>query len=482
MPDMLMGDGSWPFGARVLVVGDVMLDRYLMGQAIRISPEAPVPVVRIEEEDVRPGGAANVAANVAALGGRSHLLSVTGDDAAQRDLLATVAKYGVVIDFVADPTTRTTEKTRIVSGSQQITRVDREANISDEARAKLKRRFMEIAGDFDIIVLSDYAKGVLHDASEFLEYARILGKPTLVDPKRTELEAYRGAHVLKPNQKEFEALFGQAETTADIAARARCAMGRYGINNLVVTRGPLGMILLPQDGPEVEVPTFAQEVFDVSGAGDSVISMLAVALGSKNDLLSAVKLANVAAGVAVSRVGTYVVTAADMMHHAAGAAGHLSKVVTLKTLPAHLRRERLAGKKVVFTNGCFDILHPGHVRLLSDARKHGDLLVVGLNSDASVRGLKGDKRPVNTFADRAEVLAALDCVDFVVEFDAPTPIDLIKAVMPDVLIKGGDYEISSIVGSEFVTGHGGKVYALPFHDGYSTTGILTKSSVAGKGD
>lgn len=461
---------------RVLVVGDVMLDRYLCGGVARISPEAPVPVVRVEEEIVRPGGAANVAANVAALGGRCHLLSVAGDDVPQGELISSIARYGVVIDFISDATSRTTEKIRILSGSQQITRVDREGLISESSRTGLKRRFFEIAPDFDVIIISDYAKGVLAEPTELLAYARKLGKITLVDPKQCDPAAYSNAYLLKPNQKEFDILFGAASTASEMAAKAREAMVRLNIDNVVVTRSAQGMLLIPQDGEEIEVPTSAKEVFDVSGAGDSVIAMLSIAIGSGVSLTESVMLANVAAGIAVSRVGTYVVTAADMLHRAART-GHALKVTPLKSLLGHLRSERSRGKKIVFTNGCFDILHPGHVRLLADARRQGDLLVVGVNSDRSVCNLKGEGRPVNTFADRAEVLSALDSVDFVVEFDAPTPIELIKAIQPNVLVKGGDYQPDKIVGADFVSDFGGIVLALPFHEGYSSTNVMRRNAM-----
>ena len=460
--------------AHILVVGDVMLDRYLLGDVTRISPEAPVPVLRTVREDMRPGGAANVAANVAAMGGRCTLLGVVGADAAAVDVARLVAAHGVEAALVTDAGQATTQKTRLVAGTQQIVRFDTDASVSEAARAALLAAFTAALPGADLVILSDYAKGCLPDPAAFIAAAGAAGLRCLVDPKQADPARYAGAFLLKPNRKEFELLFG---TTGSMADRARAALARHGFGNRVVTLGADGMLLAGADGSSAQVPTEAQEVFDVSGAGDTVIAALAIAIDSGASVAEAVTAANLAASIAVSHAGTYVVTARDMAERRAQA-GAASKVLPLETLLPLLAAERRRGRRIVFTNGCFDILHPGHVRMLAACRRLGDVLVLGLNEDASVRRLKGPTRPVNTYADRAEVCAGLAAVDYVVGFEEDTPARLIEAVAPDVLAKGGDYSAgalggkAAIVGADFVRARGGQVVAVQFHQGYSSTRII----------
>ena len=460
--------------ARILVVGDVMLDRYLLGEVTRISPEAPVPVLRTVREETRPGGAANVAANVAAMGARCTLLGVVGADAAAAEVERLVAAHGAHAALVADPTQATTQKTRLVAGSQQIVRFDTDASVTDAARARLLAAFEAALPGADLVILSDYAKGSLAEVGAFLAAARAAGVRCLVDPKQADPARYAGAFLLKPNRKEFELLFGTAGAIAD---RARAALVRHGLQHLVVTLGADGMLLVSADGDMRQVPTEAQEVFDVSGAGDTVIAALAVAIAGGTSVAEAVTSANIAASIAVSHAGTYVVTARDMAARLAHGATP-SKVLGLEALLPQLEAERRRGRRIVFTNGCFDILHPGHVRMLNACRRLGDVLVLGLNEDASVRRLKGPTRPVNRFEDRAEVMAGLAAVDYVVGFGEDTPARLIEAVAPDVLAKGGDYSAEAlsgkeaIVGADFVRARGGQVVAVQFHQGYSSTRII----------
>lgn len=455
----------------ILVVGDVMLDRYLLGEVTRISPEAPVPVLRTVRQETRPGGAANVAANVAAMGAGCTLLGVVGEDAAAAEVAALVAAQGATPALVTDAGGETTQKTRLVAGTQQIVRFDTDAAVSPAARAALLERFRAALPGAALAILSDYAKGALADIPAFLAAARTAGVRCLVDPKQADPAVYAGAFLLKPNRREFELLFGAGGGMAGMAERARAALLRHGIGHLVVTLGPDGMLLVSADGSHHHMPTEAQEVFDVSGAGDTVIAALAVALAQGVPMAEAVAQANLAASVAVSHAGTYVVTAADLAARLAlRDAPH--KVLPLAALLPVLAAERKRGKRIVFTNGCFDILHPGHVRMLAACRRLGDLLVLGLNEDASVRRLKGPTRPVNGFADRAEVLAALAAVDYVVGFAEDTPAALIAAVQPDVLAKGADYALDAIVGAETVRARGGEVVAVSFHQGYSSTRII----------
>jgi D-beta-D-heptose 7-phosphate kinase/D-beta-D-heptose 1-phosphate adenosyltransferase len=468
-----------PAKPRILVVGDVMLDRYVTGVVSRISPEAPVPVLAARHEENRPGGAANVAANISAMGGGATLLAVTGEDRASVELEACLRRYQVNTLFLQDPEGGTTQKTRLVVGAQQIARVDRDVRQTPQAQQRLLDEFERQLKDHDLVVFSDYAKGALDRLPEFLGAAAKLGVPTLVDPKRSTPAFYCGAFLLKPNNAEFAALFGAYGSDEELLAKARAAIEALRLEHLVVTRGGKGMVAVSAGGSADFVPTRARAVFDVSGAGDTVLAALAVELSAGHSIAQAVHCANVAAGIAVSRPGTCVVSQQDIDAEAGGFHPEQAKVLTGGQIETALASLRMQGKKIVFTNGCFDILHPGHVRLLKAARALGDVLVLGLNSDDSVRQLKGAGRPVNRFADRAEVLAGLAAVDCIVEFDAPTPLEIIRCVQPDVLVKGGDYRVTDIVGYREVTARGGQVLTLDFHDGHSTSRIVEAISKAG---
>ncbi len=454
-----------------------MLDRYLFGEVTRISPEAPVPVLRTLREERRPGGAANVAANVAAMGADCSLLGIAGADAACEELTGVLAPYGVRCDLITQRGHATTQKTRLVAGTQQIVRFDHDSTVEPDAVAALEARFLTLLPSADIVILSDYSKGSLAAMPRLLKAAAAAGVRTLVDPKAPPATTFTGAWLLKPNHREFTLLFGSASDREAILARGRAAVRELGLQHLVVTLGADGMLLISADGTHAHVPTEAQEVFDVSGAGDTVIAALAVALAEGSGMPQAVAAANLAASIAVSHTGTYVVTAADIARRQAQVGP--GKILSPAGLAAQLGRLRSQGKRIVFTNGCFDILHPGHVRMLAAARKLGDVLVVGLNEDESVRRLKGPTRPVNTYADRAEVLAGLAAVDFVTSFGEDTPLELITLLQPDVLVKGGDYTLEKIVGADVVLGRGGHVVAVDFHEGYSTTRTIARSSGRG---
>lgn len=465
---------EWKENSKILVVGDLMLDRYVIGNVSRVSPEAPVPVLAAAHDENRPGGAANVAANIAAMGGDVTLLALVGTDSISAELEKCIRAYGVTAQLIKDPRGGTTEKTRLVAGAQQIARVDRDVRPTSEMQAKLLQAFERIADDFGLIVLSDYAKGTLDLLPRYLRVAAEKNIPTLVDPKRTDPAIYQGAFLLKPNNNEFAGLFGEASTEEALVTKAHSALNVLGLQHLIVTRGAKGMVVVSADGTTESVPTRAREVFDVSGAGDTVLAALAVSLARGEGISHAVRTANAAAGVAVSHPGTYVVSHKEVSAALAGGELESTKLVGPTDLLAQLAQHRLRNQRIVFTNGCFDLLHPGHVRLLNQARALGDVLVLGLNSDASVRELKGPARPINSYANRAEVVAGLASVDYVIEFDAPTPIDLIRMVQPDVLVKGGDYKISEIVGNELVSARGGQVIALDFHKGHSTTRLASK--------
>ncbi|YCH30023.1 bifunctional D-glycero-beta-D-manno-heptose-7-phosphate kinase/D-glycero-beta-D-manno-heptose 1-phosphate adenylyltransferase HldE [Erwinia sp. PK3-005] len=460
--------------AEVLVVGDVMLDRYWYGPTSRISPEAPVPVVKVDNVEERPGGAANVAMNIAALGASSRLIGLTGIDDAARALGVSLQNVNVKCDFVALPTHPTITKLRVLSRNQQLIRLDFEEGFAGIDPEPLHQRIAAALPRSGALVLSDYAKGALASVQQMIQLARAANVPVLVDPKGTDFERYRGATLLTPNLSEFEAVVGKCQDEAQIVERGMQLVADYELSALLVTRSENGMTLLQPGKAPLHLPTQAQEVYDVTGAGDTVIGVLAASLASGDDLEAACFLANAAAGVVVGKLGTSTVSPVELENaiHARPESGFgIMNEAQLKDAVA-LARQR--GEKVVMTNGVFDILHAGHVSYLSNARKLGDRLIVAVNSDASTRRLKGDSRPVNPLENRMIVLGALESVDWVVSFEEDTPQRLIAGVLPDLLVKGGDYKPEEIAGSEEVWANGGEVRVLNFEDGISTTNIIKR--------
>ena len=461
---------------QILVIGDVILDHYILGDSTRISPEAPVPVINVAQEDIRPGGAANVAANIAAMGSNVTLMFLGGNDLATTQLIDYLSIYPLKLEKILDADFITTRKTRIVAASQQIVRIDRDFIPSSLQQQKLFECYKKNISNFDIIVFSDYAKGALDRLPEYIDLAKKHNKITLVDPKRNDPSFYQGATILKPNNREFNLLFGNKVPSPEHVSTHKSLLKQHSIESLIITRGDKGMLIIEKDKAPVELPTFAREVFDVSGAGDTVLAALSVSLTNQESLLEAAIFANVAAGIAVSHRGTYIVSSFDIERELMRNGSGTPKFISDQQLPLVIEKIRQENKKIVFTNGCFDILHPGHVRLLKEARSLGDVMIVGLNSDASVSALKGPARPLNTSQDRAEILTSLSSVDYVIEFDALTPYDLIKKITPDVLVKGGDYNVEDIVGYDIVKAKGGRIYSLKFHEGHSTTKIINDIS------
>jgi D-beta-D-heptose 7-phosphate kinase/D-beta-D-heptose 1-phosphate adenosyltransferase len=464
-------------GIPVLVCGDVMLDRHVHGQVRRISPEAPVPVVSLLREECAPGGAGHVAASMAGLGCRVTLAGLIGDDPEGLQLRRALAGKGVARVVTAGPAGLTTvTKTRILSEShQQMLRLDRDGRRDAFAAAApdLLARVLPRLGRFRAVVLSDYDKGVVTPdlASALIRRCRERGVPCVVDPKRPDLSAFAGATVLAPNLPEAERAIGQPlEGDQAIGEAAAAVRDRLGLDAMLITRGADGMTLAAA-GPPVQIPAQARAVADVTGAGDTVVATLAACIAAGWPMADACRLASVAAGIAVSHPGTYVVRASELEP---AWRGDSTKVLDRASARHRVDDARRAGRQVVFTNGCFDVLHAGHLSSLERARALGDLLVVGLNSDASVRRLKGESRPVNTQRDRAALLAGLSCVDLVVVFDEPTPERLIQTLEPDVLVKGGDYTVETIAGADFVLARGGRVVTLPLVPGLSTTAILAR--------
>jgi D-beta-D-heptose 7-phosphate kinase/D-beta-D-heptose 1-phosphate adenosyltransferase len=469
-------------GAPVLVVGDVMLDQYVWGEVSRISPEAPVPVVRASARDERPGGAANVAMNLAQLGASVTLIGFAGDDAERERLESLLTEDGVEPRLTITPGTPTTTKLRILSGHQQIMRLDTDGQAvhSSDAHEHLLRGALQALPTVAVVVLSDYAKGSLTEevCQAIICEASRCSIPVLVDPKHRSFERYRGATTICPNLKELAAATGEPAANLDRILDAGAALlASLGLQSIVATLGDQGIAVL-RPGSRFHAPAVVRQVYDVSGAGDTVIAVLALAMACDVAAEIAVELANIAAGVVVGKVGTVPIRRAELLGALAQElALHVDeKVLPLERLLTRVAAWRWAGERIVFTNGCFDILHVGHIRLLEEARRKGDRLIVGLNGDDSVRRLKGPSRPVVAEDERAGVLAALSAVDAVVLFEEDTPLRLIEALRPDVLVKGGDYTEDAVIGAREVRAWGGRVELIPLVPGASTTRLIERSS------
>ena len=460
--------------ANVLVVGDIMLDRYWYGGTNRISPEAPVPIVKVDALEERAGGAANVAMNITSLGGSARLIGFTGIDEPAKVLDEQLTKRNVHCDFVSVSTHPTITKLRVLSRNQQLIRIDFEEGFNSVDHTPILERIESALSTSKVLVLSDYAKGALTAVQAMIKQAQKGNVPILVDPKGTDFERYRGATLLTPNMSEFEAVVGVCKTDQEIIEKGYQLIKQYDLKALLVTRSEKGMTLLQLDKPVYHLPTQAKEVFDVTGAGDTVIATLAASLAAGQSLEESCFLANAAAGVVVGKLGTSTVSQVELSNAIRARTDDGFGVMTEETLKEEIRKARLRGEKIVMTNGCFDILHAGHVSYLANARKLGDRLIVAVNSDASVKQLKGPSRPINPLMQRMIVLGALDSVDWVVPFEEETPQRLIANILPDVLVKGGDYKPEDIAGGKEVIEAGGIVKVLNFEDGCSTTNIIDK--------
>ncbi|WP_339486937.1 bifunctional D-glycero-beta-D-manno-heptose-7-phosphate kinase/D-glycero-beta-D-manno-heptose 1-phosphate adenylyltransferase HldE [Pseudomonas sp. EL_65y_Pfl2_R95] len=459
--------------APVLVVGDVMLDRYWHGGTSRISPEAPVPVVKVDQIEDRPGGAANVALNIAALGAPATLIGVTGEDEAADSLSDSLRCVGVKTCFQRIDDQPTIVKLRVMSRHQQLLRMDFEEPFNTDADA-LAKDVESLLGGVKVLVLSDYGKGALKNHQALVQLARKRGIPVLADPKGKDFSIYRGASLITPNLSEFEAIVGICTDEAQLVSKGAKLMEELELGALLVTRGEHGMTLLrPQFAP-LHLPARAREVFDVTGAGDTVISTLAASIAAGEELPQAVALANLAAGIVVGKLGTAAISAPELRRAVQREQGSERGVMTPDQLLVAIEDARAHGEKIVFTNGCFDILHAGHVTYLEQARAQGERLVLAVNDDASVSRLKGPGRPINSVDRRMAVLAGLGAVDWVVSFTEDTPENLLKLVQPDVLVKGGDYSIDKVVGADIVTAYGGEVKVLGLVENSSTTAIVDK--------
>ncbi len=457
-------------GSKVLVVGDIMLDRYWYGGTGRISPEAPVPVVRVGNQEERAGGAGNVALNLAAVGCQVTLIGYSGNDEAGENLRAIFSESNIDARLITLDSHPTITKLRVMSRNQQLLRLDFEMNLSDVVHDSLQQTYTECLGEANVVVLSDYQKGTLNDPGFYIQQACEHNIKVVVDPKRADFDAYQGATLVTPNMEEFEASVGVCKDEQEMVERGQELLRTTGVQNLLLTRSEHGMLLLQQQHSPAKIAAQAKEVYDVTGAGDTVVAIVAAALAAGIDLESACELANTAAGIVVGKLGTATVSAAEL--HARYEHGFDQSVVTEAQLVDLVAAAKAAGQRIVMTNGCFDLLHPGHLAYLEAASKLGDVLIVAVNDDASVARLKGASRPISDLPTRLAMLAGLGSVDYVVPFIEDTPARLIEAILPDVLVKGGDYKAEEVAGYDSVTAAGGEVRILGFLDGYSTSELI----------
>ncbi|KEZ18846.1 bifunctional D-glycero-beta-D-manno-heptose-7-phosphate kinase/D-glycero-beta-D-manno-heptose 1-phosphate adenylyltransferase HldE [Glaesserella parasuis] len=460
--------------AKVLVLGDVMLDRYWFGATNRISPEAPVPVVKVQEREDRAGGAANVAMNIASLNVPVTLHGLVGNDDAGRALDKLLSEHRIQNQCIAVDSHPTITKLRILSRHQQLLRLDFEEGFHNlDCQALLAKLAAEITA-YGALILSDYGKGTLDTVQQMIQIARQANVPVLIDPKGTDFERYRGATLLTPNMSEFEAVAGHCRDEDEIVTKGLKMIAYFDLSALLITRSEKGMTLLRPNQEPFHLPTQAKEVYDVTGAGDTVISVLATAIADGRPLEEACYLANAAAGIVVGKLGTSTVSPSELEQAIHQRAETGFGVVSEDELKAIVKQSKTRGEKIVMTNGCFDILHPGHISYLENARKLGDRLIVAVNTDESVKRLKGESRPINDLDARMAVLAGLASVDWVVPFGEDTPQRLIGEILPDLLVKGGDYKPEEIAGSQEVWANGGEVRVLNFENGCSTTNVIKK--------
>lgn len=459
----------------LMVCGDIMLDQYWFGDTSRISPEAPVPVVNLKNKKAQPGGAGNVARNLRALEVTVSLFAQCGDDKAGQELLELLTACGIITEVQQDAQRETISKLRILSLHQQLLRLDHEPAQALALNTHLEKKIAAQLPISDAIILSDYGKGLIPQiAQSCITVANKRNIPILVDPKGTNFDIYRKANVITPNMNEFEAVVGPcSENESLFVERAMNLLSHYAFEHLLITRGAKGMSLISKDKAPLHLPATAKEVYDVTGAGDTVISVFAACLAAKMTATEAMTLANHAAGLVVSKLGAATISLSELTAFDSPQPT-TPTYLSLTALKEHCTDQQKKGKKIVFTNGCFDILHAGHVKYLAEAKALGDYLIVGINTDASIKRLKGKTRPINTLKNRMDVLSHLKMVDWVIPFEEDTPLHLIETLKPDILVKAGDWTIETMVGADLVQSNGGIAKILSFKAGLSTSAIINK--------
>ena len=458
--------------SRILIIGEVMLDKYWHGSTSRISPEAPVPVVHVDSEENKVGGSGNVAMNCASLGAKTSIISFCGDD--NNGYLANqiLKKAGVKTYIKKIKHFTTITKLRILSKNQQLIRSDFEMPLKASLQDNALKTFQNKIHSTDVVIISDYGKGLISNLKHYISAANAEKKIIIVDPKGTDFRKYKGSTILTPNMSEFEAVVGSCKNLHEIELKAKKLIKQLSLNALLITRSEKGMTLVEKGKKSFNVPALAKDVYDVTGAGDTVVSVLASCLGAGITFRDSVVIANIAASIVVGKVGTSTVSPKEIINTVPDNTYHIND--TKRKIIKRIIDLKESGKKIVFTNGCFDILHPGHLSYLREAKNLGDILVIGLNSDTSVRRLKGTKRPINKQKDRSILLQSLSFVDYVIPFSEDTPKDLIKILSPDILVKGGDYKIKDIEGADHVIENNGEVKILDFIHGYSSSNIIEK--------
>jgi D-beta-D-heptose 7-phosphate kinase / D-beta-D-heptose 1-phosphate adenosyltransferase len=462
---------------RILVVGDLMLDQYCDGDTSRISPEAPVPVVKLKKTDYRAGGACNVAMNLAVLGCQVKLLGFKGNDEAGDILARILAREGIENVSIRSDNCETIKKLRVISRNQQLIRLDIEQDFYDFNHSELESKFNNLLSDTDVIILSDYCKGTLKHPEALIKLAQAKHIPVIVDPKQESFVAYAGARVITPNLNEFEKVVGPCKTAEEIIAKARQEIQKNSIDTIVVTQGSRGMTIVTSTGLVEHIPAKSNEVYDVTGAGDTVISVIAASLAAGLPIMQAANLANVAAGIVVGKVGTSVVTPLELSHACKNIFEVKTGIVAEEELKDLVKLCQSRGEKIVMINGCYDIIHYGHIRYFNRAKSYGDRLIIAVNNDCSVSLLKGLNRPVNSLDFRMEVLSNIKAVDWVVPFAETTPGRIVEAILPDILVKGSENfktiaDIPENEGVACVLNRGGKVHLVPRTEGISSTELI----------
>ena len=468
---------------KILVIGDLMVDYYLWGSSDRISPEAPVPVVSINNESRVLGGAGNVINNLKALNAKVDVMSVLGECGVSSELKLLLNEIEIDTQYLITEANRIgSKKTRIIAAQQQVVRYDQEnsTEITETSQKTLLSNFRKRITDYDCVLLSDYGKGALQDIIDLIDLGRSRNIPIIVDPKGSEFTKYRGATLITPNLSEFEAVVGGSDNEDELVNKGLRLVRELNLEAILITRGEHGMTLIRPDSPELHLPARAQEVFDVTGAGDTVISVLAASMAAGDGLADATALANLAAGLVVGKLGTAAISGPELRRAMLSDQNSGRGVMTAEQLQIVVQDAKAHGEKIIFTNGCFDIIHAGHVGYLAEAKRLGDRLVVAINDDDSAHRLKGPGRPINPVERRMAVLAGLEAVDWVVSFSEDTPEPLLESLQPEVLVKGGDYSMDQVVGGSYVKSYGGMVRVLEFLDNCSTSAIMEKMKEVGE--